>query len=299
METNCARSLRWMLRAYVGMNWIKAMRPPICYRNNHLRRQDIDIINSDDMRKSFSNLKKDIKYRLGGKKRAPDRVGVDATSDRISSSASLLQPDSHVATSGHNEEGSRISAVISQARSRDPSPHPEPMPANEGRKDLLWGEVDVVKKEVGGGNSRLDPDVEGAAGGRSSHEVKQLSSPLSVTPILPKRESDGAWSLSPQLLYLTIHLDNPDSSAVPDHMPQVLRPDEKAESGAAANEKKSSWKSTAFATAKLLLRGVRDTADAFGPLKSVAGGLCFILENCEVRSSFCTYYHSSYTYPSE
>ena len=37
-----------------------------------------------------------------------------------------------------------------------------------------------------------------------------------------------------------------------------------------------------FATAKLLLRGVRDTADAFGPLKSVAGGLCFVLENCEV-----------------
>jgi hypothetical protein len=35
-----------------------------------------------------------------------------------------------------------------------------------------------------------------------------------------------------------------------------------------------------------MLRGVRDTADAFGPLKSVAGGLCFILENCEVNSPF-------------
>ena len=42
------------------------------------------------------------------------------------------------------------------------------------------------------------------------------------------------------------------------------------------------WKSTASSSAKLLLRGVRDTADAFGPLKSVAGGLCFILENYEV-----------------
>ena len=30
---------------------------------------------------------------------------------------------------------------------------------------------------------------------------------------------------------------------------------------------------------------MRDTADAFGPLKSVAGGLCFILENCEVLFS--------------
>ena len=34
--------------------------------------------------------------------------------------------------------------------------------------------------------------------------------------------------------------------------------------------------------AKLLLRTVRDSADAFPPLKSVAGGLCFILENYEV-----------------
>ena len=30
---------------------------------------------------------------------------------------------------------------------------------------------------------------------------------------------------------------------------------------------------------------MRDASDAFGPLKSVAGGLCFILENCEVRLS--------------
>ena len=65
-------------------------------------------------------------------------------------------------------------------------------------------------------------------------------------------------------------------------MPQDLRPDEDAEPSAAAKENKSSWRSTAFATAKLLLRGVRDASDAFGPLKSVAGGLCFILENCEV-----------------
>ena len=49
------------------------------------------------------------------------------------------------------------------------------------------------------------------------------------------------------------------------------------------DENKSDWKSTVSASAKLLLRGVRDSADTFGPLKSVAGGLCFILDNCEVR----------------
>ena len=51
---------------------------------------------------------------------------------------------------------------------------------------------------------------------------------------------------------------------------------------AATVEKRPGWKSTASSSAKLVLRGVRDSADAFGPLKSVAGGLCFILENCEV-----------------
>ena len=51
----------------------------------------------------------------------------------------------------------------------------------------------------------------------------------------------------------------------------------------ATNQNRPGWKSTASSSAKLVLRGVRDSADAFGPLKSVAGGLCFILENCEVR----------------
>ena len=52
---------------------------------------------------------------------------------------------------------------------------------------------------------------------------------------------------------------------------------------AAADENGPNWKSTASSSAKLVLRAVRDSADAFGPLKSVAGGLCSILDNYEVR----------------
>ena len=52
---------------------------------------------------------------------------------------------------------------------------------------------------------------------------------------------------------------------------------------AAVDENGPGWKSTASSSAKLVLRAVRDSADAFGPLKSIAGGLCFILDNCEVR----------------
>ena len=84
------------------------------------------------------------------------------------------------------------------------------------------------------------------------------------------------------VLPLIVPSDNAGTSTVPDHAPENLRPDESTEPSAATDENRSNWKSTASATAKLLLRGVRDSADAFGPLKSIAGGLCFILENCEV-----------------
>ena len=68
---------------------------------------------------------------------------------------------------------------------------------------------------------------------------------------------------------------------------------------AAADKNKSDWKSTASASAKLLLYGVRDSADAFPPLKSVAGGLCFILENCEVCPSPLCATYNAYRRPSE
>ena len=94
----------------------------------------------------------------------------------------------------------------------------------------------------------------------------------------------------PPLIVPSDGSDNVGTSTVPDHAPGGPRPGKSTERGAAAEEKKSSWTSTASATAKLLLRGVRDSADAFGPLKSVAGGLCFIMENCEVRPFSCKSY---------
>lgn len=49
------------------------------------------------------------------------------------------------------------------------------------------------------------------------------------------------------------------------------------------SKNKTDWKHTAASAAKLLLRAVERASDAFPPLKSVAAGLCAILENCEVR----------------
>ena len=242
-----------------------------------------------DIRKSFSKLKKDFKHRVGGKKRGPDRAAADTAGEGVGSPASLLRPGTRV------EEG-RISTDVSQIHSRDPSPYPEPVTADEDRlDDPQRKEVDVVSRSY----SHLDPDLENAGGSGPSREIKQASSPLSVTSIAPKQEPDSTWALSPQLLCLITPLDNPETPAVPDRVERDPRPNENAEPRVAADEKKSSWKSTAIATAKLLLRGVRDSADAFGPLKSVAGGLCFILENCEVWFYLCLHYHNSYQYPSE
>ena len=88
---------------------------------------------------------------------------------------------------------------------------------------------------------------------------------------------------------LTLHPNNIGTTAVPDHIPGDPLYGESTEPSVVADGKKSNWKSTATATTKLLLRGVRDSADVFGPLKSVAAGLCFILENCEVRPTSSTY----------
>jgi hypothetical protein len=106
-------------RSRAGMNRIKATRLPICYRNHHLRRPDIETTDMDDMRKSLSKLKKDFKHRLGGKKRGPDEAGANAAGETASSSLSLTRPDSRVTASGRDEEGSRISTDVSQAHSRD------------------------------------------------------------------------------------------------------------------------------------------------------------------------------------
>ena len=173
------------------MNWIKATRLSISYRNHHQHRPDIDIVNTDDMRKSLSKLKKDFKHRLGGKKRAVDGAGANAAGEMASSPASITQPSSRVTASGHDEDGSRISAGVSQAHSRDPSPRPEPMPADEGhRDDSQRKEIDVGEKEVSQRHSPPD-DVEAAAGGGPSQEVKPVSSPLPVTPTAPKQELDS------------------------------------------------------------------------------------------------------------
>lgn len=63
----------------------------------------------------------------------------------------------------------------------------------------------------------------------------------------------------------------------------------------AAYEKRSSHKSTAYSATKLAINMVKESSDAFPPLKSVVGGLSAILNHCDVRSIFRTSYQRCFT----
>jgi hypothetical protein len=157
----------------------------------------------DNIRKPFSELKK------------------------VSSSASLL-PDPRFTMSGHDGEGSGISANVSQTHSRDPPSHPDPMLANEGcRGNSQRRRVDVDEKEVSWRHSSLDPGTPSP-----SFSCEQ--------------EPDSTWTFSPQPLCLTIRLDNADTSAILSRMPQGLRPNGSVQPSATSNEKKLNWMFSAW-----------------------------------------------------
>ena len=117
----------------------------------------------------------------------------------------------------------------------------------------------------------------------------------SILPVLSllafhDQESDGMQVPSPWKIHLTSLFYNTGKPLVSDQPPPVLNtgqnirlePSNTAVQQSAVDESESKLLSLASSGAKLFLRGVKESADAFGPLKAVAGGLCFILENCEV-----------------
>jgi len=153
------------------------------------------------------------------------------------------------------------------------------MPAGGDDDNQQRREVGIDEKEVSQSHLHLDPDVEVMVDSGTSREVEQ------VHPSPSTGEPGSARTFSFQLLYLIVSSDNTDTSTVPDHTSEDICSNQSTEPNTAANENKWNWKSTASETAKLLLRGVRDSADTFPLLKSTARGLCFILDNCEVWSS--------------
>lgn len=102
-------------------------------------------------------------------------------------------------------------------------------------------------------------------------------------------ESEGACAAPVDVTVSDGHSNNVGSSINPD------RTQGKIGQGTVGRDQ-SDQKSTAVATAKILLFAVRDTADVFPPLKSVAGGLCSIWENLEVPYLFLKNHLSHHPY---
>ena len=250
-------------------------------------------------RKIFSGLKKKSRHRLAGGKHEPEGMGADVGGQSVDSMGSLPRPEHRVIGKGEHgrpQSKNRAKADAGRIDSKDPALYSNdsgPVPVGVGQHDIRERKAVIEGKEVGrlylgliwawvlSTRWKVDPVKGGmVSAGRGltnmtrSHPALRWNLRVCKLPAVP--------------LYSSDHSSDDVGDSAPDHIKQVLSTNENGPGD--PDENISNWKSTASATAKFFLRGVRESADAFGPLKSVAGGLCFILENCEVQPSSCTCY---------
>ena len=81
---------------------------------------------------------------------------------------------------------------------------------------------------------------------------------------------------------LTIPSGNLDNSAIPQRVWEPGQLPSHVLSSSVAGGEESALKSVATSGAKYFLQGVKELPGGFPLLKSIAEGLCFILDNCEV-----------------
>jgi len=172
----------------------------------------------DNIRKSFSRMKKDLKHRLKGKKREPGRTEANVAEERVDSSDSLSRSESRVAAGGHDGEGGRISTDARQLRSRAQSPQPEPAPAG-GSDDNGKRREEIGGKEVSQRHLPLDSNAEFVVNSGPNQEVGQVH-PSPPTPSIPPTGGpDSTQTFSFQLLCLTV----PSTSQPPLPFPIVCQ----------------------------------------------------------------------------
>ena len=146
-------------------------------------------------------------------------------------------------------------------------------------------EIDPIEAQGRVGPATLHP-------AESTPDLRVRDSILPVLSLLAfhDQEFNGMQVPSPWKTHLTALFYNTDEPLVSVQHPPVLNtgqnmrvePSNTSVQQNAVDKSESKLLSLASSGAKLFLRGVKESADAFGPLKAVAGGLCFILENCEV-----------------
>jgi len=82
--------------------------------------------------------------------------------------------------------------------------------------------------------------------------------------------------------HLTIPSGDLDNSAIPQRVREPGQLPSHVLSSSVVGGEESTLKSIATPGAKYFLRGVKESPGGFPLLKSIAEGLCFILDNCEV-----------------
>ena len=155
-----------------------------------------------------------------------------------------------------------------------------------------------ARSEVGSieGQSRVDLAVPRPTESTPDLRIGASALPTS-NPLTPRnQESNGRQTTSSRAIYLTHFSRNTDPYAISDRILPVPgrgqnnlpESSNNTVDSRAMSENKSNWKSTAYATTKLAINLVKESSDAFPPLKSVAGGLSAILSHCEVWTTSCT-----------
>jgi len=260
------------------------------------------------VRDSFSRLKKKLKRGPGrtgagdnGENIDPlsppehhtmagDGEGDEIDADEPNPANPLPRPDPHTVVG--DGEGSEADTDAQQARSMDRPPQPdesESVPANRRESDKSGGKADVDEMELGQG-SEVEVGAGSEPGGEWSEDNREEGEEFdssSSAPSTPRSgEPDGMRTRQLWSPPLTISSDNINTT-VPDHAPEGPYPDVSVEQSAATNETMLGGGSTSV-TVKLLCV-VRDSVNGFGPLKSIARGLCLVLENCGVWLSSCRF----------
>lgn len=129
------------------------------------------------------------------------------------------------------------------------------------------------QNESGPSRERRDVEREGADQDDDPPPVPPKSgiSKKAPVPTVSRGDESESTSTSPfQSLPLTDYAGRP-VTLVPGHA--IVTPKHKPD-----------WKNTTSSAVKLLIRTAERASDALPPLKSAVGGLCAILESCEVLS---------------
>ena len=105
-------------------------------------------------------------------------------------------------------------------------------------------------------------------------------------------KSNGTRTILSREVHLTASFRDPEHRTSPNLLQSVFGTRKRNRTNSSddtadkrpTSKHKLNWKATAYSTTKLAVYLVRESSDVFPLLKSVAGGLCAILQHCDVRT---------------